>query len=146
MTTRLEAHELIARYGNCLDRGEFDELEALFADDAEFHIDPDPGVGSPLVGARRIRESVEERWRLVHASEQRRHVMSNVEVTELSDTAARVRTTLVVLAASGSEVRLHGVGAYDDRLERRADRWVFAERRLTVDRRDYFAPGWVSAT
>ena len=147
LRARIAIEQVIVRYGNCLDRGEFDGLAALFAEDAEFHIDPDPGVESPLVGAA-IRDSIEDRWREMNAVEQRRHVMSNIEIVELSSSAARVRTTLTIFAVAripNSPVRLHGLGVYDDLLELQRGRWVFTKRRLYVDRRDYFAPGWVSA-
>ena len=57
--------ELISRYGNCLDAGEFDALESLFTIDAVFRIEPDTGV-PPLEGSRAIREAVERRWTQVH--------------------------------------------------------------------------------
>jgi 3-phenylpropionate/cinnamic acid dioxygenase small subunit len=140
--------QLIARYGNCLDRGEFDDLAALFFEDSEFHIDPSPGVESPLRGRSEIREMIERRWQVMNVVEQRRHVMSNIEIIELSGNTAEVRTTLTIFAVErgpDKSVRLHGVGVYSDTIERGEHAWLFRERRLSVDRRDYFAPGWVSA-
>jgi 3-phenylpropionate/cinnamic acid dioxygenase small subunit len=144
----IEIVQLISRYGNCLDRGEFDELAALFTEDGEFHIDPSPGIDSPLRGRTEIRSSIEKRWRVMNEAEQRRHVMSNIEITRLSGDTAEARTTLTIFAAErgvGKPVRLHGLGVYADTLQRDGQSWLFRERRLSVDRRDYFAPGWVSA-
>ncbi|MBM3347627.1 MAG: hypothetical protein FJY55_14180, partial [Betaproteobacteria bacterium] len=103
----------------------------------------------PLQGGRGIREAVARRWALVHAGAQRRHVMSNIVVESLSNDGrrARARTVLVVYEvanAPGSQIHLHGMGVYDDELILVEGAWRFCERRLILDRRDYFAPGWTS--
>lgn len=145
---RVEIAELLARFGNALDAGDFDALEALFSADAEFHIEPPPAdVALPLRGARGIRDTIERRWAVVSHEEQRRHVIANVVVDDLVAGRARVRSVLTVLAVGrrpGSTVEVHGLGIYDDVVERQGDRWVIAERRLRVDRAEYFAPGWTS--
>lgn len=144
---RVDIAELISRYGNCLDAGDFDGLESLFVEDAVFRIVPDNGV-PPLEGSRGIREAVERRWALVHQGAQRRHVMSNIVVEELAGDRARARTVLLVYdvaKAPGSQIHLHGMGVYEDALVRRGGTWRFRERRLTLDRADYFAPGWMSS-
>ncbi len=144
---RFDLHELVCRYANCLDAGDFDGMAALFADDSAFHIDPAPEIGSPLVGGRAIADTVRKRWNLVHGSERRRHLMSNIVVQELAEDTARLFSVVTVLSVrpeAGSAVHLHGMGAYDDRCERLGGRWIFRERRLSMDRRDYFAPGWVT--
>lgn len=145
---KFEITELISRYGNCLDSGAFDEMESLFTEDAVFRIEPDSGV-PPLQGGRGIRAAVERRWALVHAGAQRRHVMSNIVVESFSDdgSSAQARTVLLVYEvakAPGSQIHLHGMGVYEDRLVRVVGKWRFRERRLILDRRDYFAPGWTS--
>lgn len=142
-----EITQLICHYGNCLDRGDFDGLQALFAEDAEFHVGPDPGVESPLRGSAGIRQTIERRWRTFADREQRRHVMSNVAVGSLTADEAEVRTTIVVFVVGrsrGERVEAHGLGVFDDTVVRRGGNWLFRERRLVLDRIDYFAPGWVS--
>ena len=142
-----EITQLIGHYGNCLDRGDFDALQALFTDDAEFHVGPDPGVDSPLRGNAGIRQTIERRWRTFADREQRRHAMLNVVVESLTPDEAEVRTTIVVFVvgrSSGDHVKAHGLGVFDDIVVRRGDTWLFRERRLVLDRVDYFAPGWVS--
>jgi len=145
---KFEITELISRYGNCLDAGAFDALESLFTEDAVFRIEPDSGV-PPLQGSRGIREAVERRWSLVHQTAQRRHVMSNIVVESISDEGlqACARTVLLVYEvakAPGSQIHLHGMGVYEDDLVLFNGAWRFRERRLILDRRDYFAPGWTS--
>ena len=68
---KFEITELISRYGNCLDAGDFDGLEALFAPDAVFRIVPENGT-PPLEGSRGIRGAIERRWTLVHGGAQHR--------------------------------------------------------------------------
>lgn len=140
--------ELISRYGNCLDAGEFDALESLFTVDAVFRIEPGTGV-PPLEGSRAIREAVERRWTQVHKESQRRHLMSNIVVESVAPDgrSASARTVLVVYEvgkAAGSQIHLHGMGVYEDRVVLDGGQWRFRERRLILDRRDYLAPGWTS--
>lgn len=140
--------ELISHYGNCLDAGDFDAMESLFVEGAVFRVLPASGV-PPLMGSRGIREAVERRWTLVHKDAQRRHVMSNIVVGALSPDGcqATARTVLLVYEvgkAPGSQIHLHGMGVYDDSVVLDAGRWRFRERLLTLDRTDYFAPGWSS--
>ena len=146
IAAKFEVTELINRYGNALDSGDFDGLEAMFAEDAAFCVVPDQGV-PPMRGARVIRDTIEKRWTLVHRRAQRRHVMSNIVVESVDGDRARARTVLLVYEvakAPGSEIHLHGMGVYEDVLARQEGRWRFAERRLILDRTDYFGPGWVS--
>lgn len=147
-TTRakFEITELISHYGNRLDAGDFDGLEALFAGDAVFTVVPGEGV-PPLIGSRQIRETIEQRWSVVHEGAQRRHVMSNIVVESVDGDVARARTVLVVYEVAkqpGAQVQVHGMGVYEDTLTLVDGRWRFRERRLTLDRTDYFAPGWTS--
>jgi 3-phenylpropionate/cinnamic acid dioxygenase small subunit len=145
-TAKFAITELIARYGNCLDAGDFDGMEALFEPDAVFTIVPDDGI-PPLVGSRNIRQAVEERWALVHRGAQRRHVMSNIVVESLDGNTATARTVLVVYEVAkqpGSAIEVHGMGVYEDSLVLVEGAWRFRERRLILDRSDYFAPGWTS--
>lgn len=143
---KFEITELISRYGNCLDSGDFDELESLFTPDAVFRVVPADQVPE-LVGSRRIRDAIEERWRLVHQRAQRRHVMSNIVVESIEGHVATARTVLLVYEVAqspGAVIQLHGMGVYEDELTVSAGDWRFKQRRLILDRTDYFAPGWKS--
>ena len=142
---RFEITELISRYGNCLDAGDFDGMESLFVPDAVFRIVPDTATPD-LRGSKAIRDAVERRWAVVHEGAQRRHVMSNI-VVDVSGDAATARTVLLVYEvakAPGSQVKVHGMGVYEDTLTRSDGAWRFRERVLFLDRTDYFGPGWTS--
>jgi 3-phenylpropionate/cinnamic acid dioxygenase small subunit len=143
---RFEITELISRYGNCLDAGDFDGLEELFAPDAVFRVVPGSGVPD-LAGGRGIREAIERRWSAVHEGAQRRHVMTNIVVESVDGDRATARTVLLVFEVArtpGSEIHPHGMGVYEDELVRIDGSWRFGSRRLILDRTDYFAPGWTS--
>lgn len=143
---KFEITELVSRYGNALDAGEFDALEALFTPDAVFRILPQRNVPD-LEGRQAIRAAVENRWSLVHEAAQRRHAMSNIVVESIDGDQATVRTVLVVYETPKTErssVNVHGAGIYQDHVVRTDEGWRFAERCLTLDRLDYFAPGWTS--
>lgn len=133
---RLDILDLVARYAVHMDAGEFDALEALFAEDASYDIAPDPGiVPVPIHGSRAIRDALEQRYREVVQTAQRRHVMSNTVIDELGETTARSRTFLTVLSVpkDGGGVELRGTGVYVDSFERRGGRWQFTARLLEVD-------------
>ena len=73
--------------------------------------------------------------------------MSNIVVESVDGDHARARTVLLVYEVAkvtGSLIHLHGMGVYEDVLARQDGRWRFAERRLILDREDYFSPGWES--
>ena len=147
-TTRakFEISELISDYGNRLDAGDFDGLEQLFVEDAVFTVVPGDGVPR-LTGAHSIRDTIEQRWRVVHEGAQRRHVMTNIVVESIAEDVATARTVLLVYEVRkepGARVGVHGMGVYEDTLVRVDGRWRFEQRRLTLDRLDYFAPGWTS--
>jgi hypothetical protein len=136
LLARMRIAELVDRYGVYIDAGEFDDLERLFSEDAVFDITPDPGiVPVPIHGSRRIRDALEQRYAVVSREAQRRHLMTNLVIDELTDSTARSRVFLTVLSVPkvGGGVEVRGTGVYNDRFERRDGRWVFAERKLTVD-------------
>lgn len=134
--SRQEISEVLSRYAVFVDAGEFDRLETLFASDATFDITPDPEIiPVPAVGRRKIREVLEGRYDVVSKVDQRRHLITNLVIDELSDTEAVTRCFLTVLSVpkSGGSVELRGTGVYHDRLRRIDDSWLIEERRLVLD-------------
>lgn len=133
---RSQIVDLVARYAHCLDSGDFDGVEALFADDARFDIVPDPGIiPVPVDGRAEIRRVLEERYAVVSQEAQRRHMMATTVVDELDQTHATGRTFLAVLSSpfAGGGVEVRGTGVYHDRFTRADGTWRFAERVLHVD-------------
>ena len=133
---RQEISEVLCRYAVYVDDGEFDRLEMLFVGDATFDISPDPKiVPVPAIGRRQIREILEGRYDVVSKVDQRRHLITNLVIDELSDTEAVTRCFLTVLSVPkrGGSVELRGTGVYHDRLWRIDNDWLIAERRLVLD-------------
>ena len=133
---RQEISEVLCRYAVYVDDGEFDRLEMLFAGDATFDISPDPKiVPVPAIGRRQIREILEGRYDVVSKVDQRRHLITNLVIDELSDTEAVTRCFLTVLSVPkrGGSVELRGTGVYHDRLRQIDNDWLIAERRLVLD-------------
>jgi hypothetical protein len=133
---RLQMLDVIGRYAHCMDSGDFDGLEALFAEDSRFDIVPDPGiVPIPIEGRRAIREALEARYAVVSREAQRRHLMATTMFDAVDEKHATAKTFLAVLSSpfGGGEVELRGTGVYHDTFARVDGRWVFAERVLHVD-------------
>ena len=133
---RQEISEVLCRYAVYVDDGEFDRLETLFASNATFDISPDSKiVPVPAIGRRKIREILEGRYNVVSPVDQRRHLITNLVIDELSGDDAVTRCFLTVLSIpkSGGPVELRGTGVYHDRFRRIDYDWLIAERRLVLD-------------
>jgi alkylhydroperoxidase/carboxymuconolactone decarboxylase family protein YurZ len=132
---RLLIQELISSYGALYDDGHLDEFETLFAEDAVMHISPDPGFFPlPVVGRAAISEAMRGRHAVVSAEATRRHVTTNTIFHSLTADTAMTSSFLTVLSTPhGGASELRGTGVYRDRLVKQGGRWLFAERRLTLD-------------
>lgn len=131
LTARELIRDLVARYAHAADRGRFDEVAALFADDGTLEL-PD---GRSLVGPAAIRAflgDTGERLRAPAAAPVvlRHHVSSHRIVLEGPD-AADGWAYLLVMSPRGPD---HW-GRYADRYVRVGDEWRFASRRVRIDGR-----------
>ncbi|MFD5464659.1 nuclear transport factor 2 family protein [Kitasatospora sp. NPDC127059] len=120
---------LIARYAELVDDGDFAGLGELLAD-AVF-----TGSGGPVRG----REAIERMFRdavIVYAdgTPRTQHVVSNlaVEVDEQAGTAAARSYVTVLQALPELPLQPIAAGRYQDRFERVDGRWRFAERRVRI--------------
>ncbi|MEV7189258.1 nuclear transport factor 2 family protein [Kitasatospora sp. NPDC093102] len=121
---------LIARYAELVDDGDFAGLGALFAD-ATF-----VGSGAPVHGG----EAVEAMFRetlIVYAdgTPRTQHVTSNVavEVDERAGTAVARSYVTVLQALPELPLQAVAAGRYHDRFARGEDgRWRFVERRVRI--------------
>jgi len=120
---------LIARYAELVDDGDFAGLGALLAD-ATF-----TGSGEPVRG----RDAVEKMFRdtlIVYAdgTPRTQHVTTNVavEVDEQAGTAVARSYVTVLQALPDFPLQPVGAGRYHDRFERRDGQWRFAERRVRI--------------
>ncbi|MFH8381568.1 nuclear transport factor 2 family protein [Kitasatospora sp. NPDC018058] len=121
---------LIARYAELVDDGDFAGLGDLLAD-ATF-----TGSAEPVSG----REAIERMFRetlIVYAdgTPRTQHVVTNVaiEVDERAGTAVSRSYVTVLQALPELPLQVIAGGRYHDRFERRDGRWRFVKRRVRVN-------------
>ncbi|MET8809084.1 nuclear transport factor 2 family protein [Streptomyces sp. NPDC004546] len=121
---------LIARYAELVDDGDFAGLGMLLAD-ATF-----TGSGDPVSG----REAIEKMFRdtlIVYAdgTPRTQHVVTNVaiEVDEQAGTAVSRSYVTVLQALPDLPLQPVAGGRYHDRFERRDGQWRFVERRVRIN-------------
>ena len=139
LVARESIRDLVARYNACGDAGRFDDLLALFADDAFLEV-----VGSETARGREQIRSLMTRAARVDprspAAAGRPRVLRHFTATHQIDVegpdAASGRCYFAVLTADG----LDHWGRYVDRYVRGPARWLFQSRRVTVDAA--IAGGW----
>ncbi|SEB29390.1 nuclear transport factor 2 family protein [Streptomyces melanosporofaciens] len=121
---------LIARYAELVDYGDFAGLGTLLAD-ATF-----TGVGEPVSG----RDAIEKMFHdtlIVYAdgTPRTQHVTTNVaiEVDEQAGTAVSRSYVTVLQALPDFPLQTIAAGRYHDRFERREGQWRFVERRVRIN-------------
>jgi ketosteroid isomerase-like protein len=117
-----EIQRVLAEYCHAADEFRFDDFEALFTPDA---IVTALLAGKTYHGPTEIRGFLEKQ----PAEMQGLHVTVNPSVTVGGD-EARVRADFFVLVTRGDSSVVGAWGRYRDRLVRRGDKWLFAERHV----------------
>ena len=124
-----EIHNLFVRYTTALDRGDLDTVADCFTEDGL--------VISPLLGDFRGRPDIRAfAERTARASRERgaqfRHAISNLAAEVGGDRAYATCYLLEYLTENG-EAKLLTPGEYDCDLMRVSGKWLFSERRITLD-------------
>lgn len=125
---RAEIAELLARYAEAIDDGDFAAVGELLSD----AVIVGPDGRAVARGAEEI-TALYEHTTLRHADGTPRtaHVITNVIVEPLGPGSAEVRSRFTVLQATDSiELRPVVVGRYLDRVELVDDRWRFTRREM----------------
>ena len=131
----LASHEqqirnLLYRYMEATDNGDFDTRAALFEHAVVWFPDP---IGA--VSGAAVAESFRTRQRLYAGIPRTAHLCTNV-IIEFDEpaTSASVRSRYLVMQET-DDLPLQPiiVGRYHDRVERVDDTWRFAERRFIID-------------
>ncbi|NEA41428.1 nuclear transport factor 2 family protein [Streptomyces sp. SID11385] len=126
----LAVSQLIARYAELVDAGDFAGVGALFTGDSVFR-----GSGRPAVGGAGVEAMLNATViRYEDGTPRTQHVTttSAVEVDE-DGRGARARSAVTVFQALPDfPLQAVAAGRYEDRLVRRGGRWLFAERRVRV--------------
>lgn len=126
ISDRLEIEELLVRYSRAIDHRDFETLETLFTDDAEF----DAGSLGHPTGPAAIRAMIEGTLTGLDATQ---HLVGK-SLVELDGDRAEVHTYLIsqhVRESAPGPVKHYFLGGeYADRMVRTADGWRIAYRRL----------------
>ncbi|MFG5719214.1 nuclear transport factor 2 family protein [Streptomyces murinus] len=120
---------LIARYAELVDDGDFAGVGELFAD-AVFI-----GSGEPAEGAAAVERVLRDTVILYEDGTPRtHHAVSNlaVEVDEESGVATARSCVTVFQALPELPLQAIAAGRYEDRFARRGGRWGFVERRVRI--------------
>ncbi|GAA0396407.1 nuclear transport factor 2 family protein [Streptomyces luteireticuli] len=121
---------LIARYAELVDDGDFAGLGTLLAD-ATFI-----GSGEPVSGHQAIEKMFRDTL-ILHAdgTPRTQHVITNIaiEVDEQTSTAVSRSYVTVLQALPGLPLQPIACGRYHDRFERRDEQWRFVERRVRIN-------------
>lgn len=129
-TDEREIVNLLFRYAELVDAGDFDGVSALFADAEVFMGGPDrPAVPGPMVG------EVMKKFVLLHDGVPlTKHVVTNtiLEADGDSHVAARSYFTVTQCVPGRLPMQIVASGRYHDRFVR-SDRWRFARRTILVD-------------
>jgi ketosteroid isomerase-like protein len=137
LVAREMIRDLVARYAHGVDRGRFDEVVALFADDAVLEL-PD---GRRLTGHGAIRaflDGTRDAARAAGANPFIRHHVASHHIDVEGPDGAVGFAYFFVLTERGPD---HW-GRYADRYARVGGRWLFASRRVRLDG---WAPGSTAA-
>jgi hypothetical protein len=124
---------LIARYAECIDTGDFEGVADLLAGAAVGTAEE----GAPLLSGRSsvlaLYEATTRRYE--DGTPGTKHVTTNLilEIDEEAGTAAARSYWLVLQAVAGLPLQPILAGRYRDRFTRTDGRWAFTERRFVVD-------------
>jgi len=133
LAAREQIRETVARYAHLVDRGRFDELVELFAEDGTL----EAGDRPPARGRAAIRAFFMETGKRLASASTRpliRHHVSNLVIDVSGPDSASAESYFLALTERGVD---HW-GRYRDRFVRREARWLFLHRRA---RADGYAPG-----
>jgi ketosteroid isomerase-like protein len=128
----VEVANLIGRYAECIDQGDFDGMADLLA---EATVADEHGK-SPLRGRDAIRNLFASTARLYpDGTPHTKHVTTNL-ILDVDESAGQARARsywTVFQAVEGLPLQPILAGRYLDTFERHDGRWRFAERRFAID-------------
>jgi ketosteroid isomerase-like protein len=121
---------LLGRYSELIDAGDFTGVGSLFADGCL----ADENGTELARGAEAVAAFFAALVRLHHGSPGTKHLVLNTVLDEAGPDTVTAHSSYVVLqAAPDGSLQPIIAGRYEDRFERVTGGWRFAERRFTVD-------------
>ena len=133
MADRDAIEQLFADYGWPMDTREWPVLATVFTADASFVITIQGETAVDITGRDEIVEFCSS---TVNAqTDQRRHVITNIRVTDGTETSASVYAILTLVVVTDGELEVKSSGLYRTRVVKEADgQWRFAHMLLELDR------------
>ena len=123
----IEIANLLYRYAELVDGGEFDAVGDLFE-----HADYYMGGTKPMRGSR-VADAMRATVITYDGTPRTRHVMTNPIIEVDGDTATARSSYTVMQAADGLALQPILIGGYHDRFQRVDGVWRFAERSIRAD-------------
>lgn len=133
MADRPAIEQLFADYGWPMDTQEWPVLASVFAEDADFTITI-PGVDpiGPIKGRDEIVEFCSST--VGDQTDQRRHVISNIRLTNETDSSADVYAILTLVVVADGALAVQSSGLYRTKVAVQADgKWRFTSMLLELD-------------
>jgi uncharacterized protein (TIGR02246 family) len=133
MADRSAIEQLFADYGWPMDTREWDVLATVFTEDAEFTITI---PGSDAIGPVNGRDAIVEFCSSTVGDQidQRRHVITNVRITNETDSAADVYAILTLIVVAEGALAVKSSGLYRTKAVKEADgKWRFSSMLLELD-------------
>ena len=113
---------LMTRYCHLVDDGEFEELAALWTDDAELALRGETETGPAAIIAKIASRQTPELRGI--------HVSANVIIDVESDTARAVSDFVFMRREGGPDPLVKFIGRYIDRFARTPNGWKFRRREI----------------
>jgi 3-phenylpropionate/cinnamic acid dioxygenase small subunit len=123
---RLAIQDVLHRYCHHLDRGQWDELAALFTEDCRLDLSQMLGCYDGHAGLRQFGELIGSVKLFM------RHLVTNI-VIDGDGEQARARAYVIAITGPQGSAPRQSTGLYEDELVKRGGRWLLHRRHLTLD-------------
>lgn len=132
MSERSAIDNLLNEYALAYDENDMDVMAECFTTDAVLTLRVADG---DLVGPFEGRDAIVAMMRdsLASQNDQRRHIVTNLVLRELSGTSAVVESYLTLISVSGGALTVLATARYEDRLVLGDGRWQFSKRHIQLD-------------
>ena len=132
MADKQAVSEILGKIGWAYDQGKLDYIEGVFTDDALFTLSID---GQGQVGNFEGKDTIMGLYRdaKAAATDQRRHVVSNIFFEDETDTSVTAVSYLTLISIQDGELNTISAGVYTDKVELVDGSWLIRHRDLALD-------------
>lgn len=129
---RAAIENLLGVYTFAYDENDMAQMAGCFAADAVMSMRVADGeLIGPFEGRDQIVGLMEKS--LASQDDQRRHLVSNVVVRDITDNAATVTSYLTLISIAGQALTVLSTARYEDELTHEDGAWRFAKRHIQLD-------------